>query len=331
MTYIHKMNFFDKQYNVVDFGFIDLSNEEIAEDYLSLSSNIFTFPKILNIMQGHFAICGEFQGVVTSVAYIDDKTEVTIAPLLSLLDVDILYPTSESDVILMLTSLINRAYGSDVTTRLTGILIEDNTTQSYFDSSFVEAELPAVVNIYDLIIKLFKQYEVYINIEINIVAKTITFSFNRNAVQVIARLEKPIVLDYELVISAQSKGITTVFCIWSEQPNTIISNYALEKKTALGKPHYIFVSAETEEEFERLADIQSDEITSIDGDNYITATVEVDSLVFPPLNIGKRVKLLHRGVAYDTVVTKKVSQGGAVTYTFGNVRLNLTDILKQRR
>ena len=338
-----------------DFSFVDMaqtSEPTLITDCLVLTSSQFSVPKKLTAHRGDYAQIrdenGEmYQGIVTDFAYDGKTTQVTLAPMSKLLDVEVFADVSTlaAGIEAWMSAQLRAVYdGADTSQNLTGLTITSTrTTPGYYPEND-----QGIYNLYDLTVHCFKVYGVIIDVTFDIMAKTVTFAFRNVDSTTVWKIETKLadVADYS-INAALSNDYPNKMVIRNQEDPTEEATYYWHPSGFSGTvdtdgsdnrvlPVISRCAVVTVEEESTFADASYEEAVNqmyqSQYDDQIEITFNADSKLVSVGQIGQCYTVIDGATQYNTVLTGYQRLNDKYTrMTFGYIRTRLTQILQQER
>lgn len=346
----YRIDVFDRSMNFVDMA--QTSEPTLITDCLVQSSSTFTVPKKLTANRGDYVQLKSqdgdlFQGIIVDYAFDGKITTVTMAQMSKLLDVEIFgdVSTLSAGIEAWMSAQIQSVYnGTDTAQNLTGLTVLTSTATA---GEFPENQ-NGIYNLYDMAVYFFKVYGVIIDISLNVMAKTITFSFRVLNMASVWKIETKLgdVADYSINSSSTM-----------EYPNKMnIRNGAdlTESVTYFWHPTDFAGTIDTDGSYNRVHPVVSrcavvnaqagetfadasyqqalSQMYQSRYDDQIEITFRSDSKLVEIGKIGQLYSVIDGDKTYHTVLTGYQRLNEKYTLlTFGFVRKRLTQILQMER
>lgn len=347
---LSKLEIFDKNFNLKDYAAFDLSQFDINFDMLTLASNSVTLSKTLDVESGDYIYCTQgLQGIVDNVDYQDGQTTITFLPLLSYFDVSIFMAiysfkpvTDNGEKISMLEAfekIININFGSsqtDVSQQIKGLNIEVDKNNGDIENAALYI-VSNINNFYEIIKKAFSKYRFICDFDLQPYDKKIVLTLKLSNTSVQINAEQPFVVSQEIFIKPSNNGINKFIAYWDGhlgEDGSILTykkdqnqEYSKVTTESIQADEYIdFVEAAANRAYELF---NTDELSSVEVDisNYITVTVIDGGGLYQDLQVGDYGTIYYKNKTYKAVLTAITKGNGVIKYTFGNIRIDLTDIL----
>ena len=347
MRHLYKVEIFSRDYQYKDMA---LSSElEIQMDYLTLENTTIHLPRI-TASKGDFVHVTDFagrvvyQGIIMDTANQDDKSSLKVAPLLSLLDVQVQYGRyifSRYPLEKCIVQIIQETYieNKDNLQNIAGL--EARAITETEDTSLdIRSNIHAF---WDIITKALTLYDIAVQAEFYPQEKRILFTVGRvDDTKVLeAGLGNCIAQNFVLTdnfgtlnkITFINKDSPTEKIIYYLHPDGSITQDNTDRITP------VFFSAEYIQGAENFAkEAYSRAYEQMHPEKYkqcIELSYREDDRMIEPdnLKIGQKVEIYNRGQIYPTVLTGYRQSEGLITLTFGCIRLELTKklILARRK
>lgn len=333
MLNAHKIEIYNRTFNFKDMCAYEHNSVEVNTDYLTLSSNTLTVPKLLKAQNGDYIYSTSgIQGIVDSVEYSKGQTEVTYKPMHSLFDVDVYYKSSalSSSLVGFFEGMIKNTFinNEDSTQNIEGLTVE-----CYTENDVKNATLNIVDNInniFTLLQKALKKYRLYLDIDLQPYEKKIVARLKINDKTRYIIAEKPYVVDSEIYIKPSNKGINKLIGYWQGHEDDSASPYIVKKddEQTFSKSTTKYYYGEDADEFRENVKNDSYELFSYDEtSNFISVTINSNSYLYSGYGIGDLGVIIYDNIRYTAILTQITTGKGLTEYVFGDIRLNLTDKL----
>jgi len=345
----YRVDVFDRAFTFKDMA--QTSEPTLIVDYLVQSSSQVQIPKKMNISIGDYAQIRDedgamFQGIVTNFTYDGKLTELTLAQMSKLLDVEVFADVSglasgiEAWMDAQLTAVYN---GTDAAQNLTGLTITRSTTTA----GSYPANDQGIYNLYDLAVHFFKVYGVIIDVGFDIPTQKVTFNFRVVNTGSIWKLETKLkdVAEYSVnsstlmeypnkMIIKSEDGLSTETYYW--HPSGFSGTVDTDGSTNRVQPvlaRCAIVQPEQGQTFTQAAYIEAvNQMYQSQYDDQIEIMFNSSSKLVEVGKIGQLYTIIDGNNSYNTVLTGYQRLNDKFTrMTFGYVRSRLTQILQQER
>jgi len=345
----YRVDVFDRAFNFKDMA--QTSEPTLIVDYLVQSSSQVQIPKKMNVSIGDYAQIRDaegamFQGIVTNFAYDGKLTELTLAQMSKLLDVEVFADVSglASGIEAWMDAQLTAVYNStDAAQNLTGLTITHTTTTA----GSYPASVEGIYNLYDLAVHFFKVYGVIIDVGFDIPAKKVTFRFRVVNTGSIWKLETKLkdVAEYSVnastameypnkMVIRSEDGLDSATYYW--HPSGFSGTVDMDGSVNRVQPvlsRCAVVAPEQGQTFAEAAYIEAvNQMYQSQYDDQIEIMFNSSSKLVEVGRIGQLYTIIDGATSYNTVLTGYQRLNDKYTrMTFGYVRTRLTQILQQER
>lgn len=345
----YRVDIFDRAFNFVDMA--QTSEPTLIVDYLVQSASQLKVPKKLNVSIGDYAQIRDesgamFQGIVTNFAYDGKTTDLTMAQMSKLLDVEVFADVSAlpSGIEAWMETQLQSVYnGTDASQNLTGLTFSRSTTTA---GAYPEND-EHIYNLYDMAVHFFKVYGVIVDVGFDITNKKVYFSFriiNSGSVWKLETKLKDVaeysvnastIMEYpnKMVIRSED-GLYTSTYYWhpSEFSGTVDEDGTYNRVLPV-LSRCAIVSPEAGQTFAEAAYIEAvNQMYQSQYDDQIEIMFNSSSKLVEVGQIGQLYTIIDGPKKYHTVLTGYQRLNDKFTrMTFGYVRTRLTQILQQER
>lgn len=347
MRHLYKVEIFSRDYQYKDMA---LSSElEIQMDYLTLENTTIHLPRVA-ASKGDFVHVTDFagrvvyQGIIMDTANQDDKSSLKVAPLLSLLDVQVEYSHvifSRYPLERNIEQIIQNTYinNKDTLQNIEGLEVRvlTETKETYLD---IRSNIHAF---WDIITKSLTLYDIAVQAEFLPQGKRILFTVGRTGESKVLEAELGNCVSQNFVLTDNFGTLNKITFINKDSPTEKIIYYLhpngsiTQENTDRITP--VFFSAEYIQGAENFTkEAYSRAYEQMHPEKYkqcIELSYREDDKMIEPggFKIGQKVDIYNRGQIYPTVLTGYRQSEGLITLTFGCIRLELTKklILARRK
>lgn len=350
---MYKFEIFKRtDFSFQDYGFFS-KDVKIVYDYLSPQSFTVKVNKIVNcelldlIRIGDEGTRNIYSGYISNIEILNNKTTLTISPIVNLLDYDSIQSTAKKWGSAIYFQIYNDY--TRPTPTLYRLPIKFNSARPYTNWGDVENPYPdRLKSTKAVIIERAKQNNLFLYFYINAIANSIYISFLKPSADV-----KLIEADLDNIISKKitvnSNTGPNIAIIWQPQedadggylPWTLAKTDRGEFTTDTVARLNITVPRLVSEVMNSKDEYTPTEIykklremlgaANDSNNNNIKLTVLLADKIIDPLNmqIGQSVKIVSEGKTYNTTYTGYSRGRNTIELTFGAVRTELTKILKR--
>lgn len=324
------IEFYDRHFDLLDYCIFDSENATYEFDYMTLSPNVLTIPKILNLEIGAYLYSNNIQGVIDSFEYINGQTAISYYPLLKLLDVNVYHDRTilSASLLNFFKMLIedNLINNSDDTQNVYGMNVSiDQHTHDHFNAALNIVD--NINNIYTLLTKALKKYNLIIVSELVPSDKKINMVISICEDYHRIKAKQPYVIDYDIYIKPENNGINKFIAVWKND-ETKVETFYKNSAQEYSKFTTEYIEAMEYEEFLTAAKDRANDLFAYnDTSNYISITVFKKSNLYKDFKIGEIGLIEHEDKTYQAILTKISMQSEVIEYVFGSIRLDLTDKL----
>lgn len=348
------VDFFDLSLNNIHHDSVEI--EGLDDDYLAPSENSIIISSTDAVSERDLIwIHGnvEYFGIVTRASRVDDATEVSFKPFISIFDQDVLFDVTvqnrtplETVIKNLITTYFKNSGDSYQNVSVLTLATATSTSQWTFNiKSEDENSHYAIVNLYSAIIApAMSSYGIGIYIVPNFNTKML-----QATIQVASGWDFYLDADDdEIEINEftykEPSSTTNKLEVWNTENYSEKRTYYLHSDLSYNRtnndrisPVVLAVSTATKNDsetdpktFAQAADeVAANTFDGIEWKNYIELTTIHNNILISPLalRLGQRVKIIHGGVVYTSLLTgRKI--GEIVTLMFGTIRLDLTKKLR---
>lgn len=322
-----------------------LNQPEVEVDYMSLTNNYATIRK-MDVSKGSYARIvnndGElFAGIVTDTEIGKETMRVTIAPLLSFLDVNYRpQPAATTTVEAQLEAIVNQAFveNEDTLQNITGL--EVSTTTETAGAIITEEE----VNLYDLACTALNTYGIVCDFRLNIPEQKLELTIGSLEGVITIEADLKTILSSSFVIgdgygelnklicqythdvtdeeTGETETITETLTFYKHPDGTVDQND--ENRIQPVVFDYEDISLRQEETFEEVALQKAKEEMSTEYRNEIQLQVAKGNKLLQGLSIGQSADIIRGDKVYRSILTAYEMNESQVAYTFGTIRSSLT-------
>lgn len=324
------VEFYNRYFDLTDYCGFDSEKEPYSYDYMTLSPNTVTIPKILNIEIGGYLYSSNIQGVISSFEYADGQTAVSYYPLIKLLDVNVFHDRTklQPSIFNFFKAMIedNLVNNKDSSQNIPGLNVSIDKYSVDYSSAALNI-VDNVNNIYELLVKALKKYNLCVVAELAPYDKKINMTIAIFDTYHRIKAKTPYVVYYDIFIKPENDGINKFIAVWKDDETKVLT-FLKNENQEYSKFTTEYVDGENYEDFYAAALDKSYELFAYDDtSNYISITVLKDNNLYKDLKIGEIGLIEHEDKVYKAVLTKISTEGKLIEYVFGSVRLNLTDKL----
>lgn len=357
----YRAEVYDNEFNFISYGAV--SAKDIRADYLTDETSTVTVPEIIDAEVGNYINVREdgsiyATGIVTNVAYDENKTTISFTDFMTLLNIDLQEDTSvfESTAVELwyynkLTDLFS---GDDTYQTLTGFTCT-YTSETYISYTrtveLVDGQVPyETVNLYTLMQKLLKKYNLLFVWTVDFSAKTINLNIGELDTSDVWQLKLGLAdtpdftIDIHTIEGTYNKikyynveDSTSTVTYYLHSDGTVDTDSTTDRITPVTyteKTAQADTTVGSEKTFEQvaLADAGSS-MRNYDYNHQIVVTFNASSKLVDVGEIGQLYNLVTpEGVSYNTVLTGfEEVNSKYLKMVFGYVRTDLTTILKMQR
>ncbi len=336
---------FDTRFNIVSHTTIDSASYEY--DYLVLTNNNIKLAGAVKAFKGNYVYIREsskkYIGIICDITNTTTHTSIEIKPLLGLLDVNVYYDRSVLNEISLenyLKNLIESKYvhNEDTLQNIEGFKCEVKTHTYDAKLNLVDN----IHNIYMLVQKAFKQYNVVIDFDVDIQNKLITAIIQSKETKIkIIEADLKNIISKNIILGKSGEELNKLTMFNKANENNTLTYYKHttgtisqidENRILPVVDNVIYLECE-EEEFENKAYEKAHEKLNYNFDNLIEITVKhLDNLVKPEERyIGEVTEIISNQNIYTSVLTGYVYKEGTVKLIYGAIRTELTKKLKKEK
>lgn len=334
MKTVHKVEIYDRNFNLKDFSGFNYGEDDVNIDYLTVTKNVLSVGKLINAENGDFLYSTSgIQGVIDSVEYSNGQTLISYKPLLSLFDVSVYFRRERlsASLIGFFETMITDTFvtNEDVSQNIPGLTVI--STASVLDIKNATLNIvDDINNILTLLQKALKKYRLCVVMRLLPYEKKLEAELfiNQNTREIIAN--KPYVIDSEIYIKPSNGGVNKIIAYWKEHEEDSISPLIVKKDVAqdVSRPITKYYDGEDAESFaEKVMEDSYDMFSYDESSNYISVTIDSGSNLYGGYEIGDLSIILFEKTRYTAVLTQIITGDGVTQYVFGTIRLNLTDKL----
>lgn len=352
----YNVEFFDRNFNFItnqmvpDFTF--------AYDYLSQSYNVVTLLNDDRIKLGQYIrVTGAVKETYGIVVAIDEGTgskkltNVSFAPLTSLLDVDILFDTDLQGTGTLegtLKTLIENMYvnNSDISQNVYGLSVVTTsaTTGWGFNlKSTNEGMHHLIINFFDSIIaRGFTKYQVVVDFKMDFGTKTIVCTIGKVPSQTkVIEADLPNIVQKNVVVDSSNEKVNKATIYngnnYSQMATFYLhtdGTYDTQNRDRVTPVDFVLREVLVEQG-QSFADLARAEANDIFGDGGYNNLIELEMLVDDELvgagdiEIGQIVSVLSAGQTYTSILSG-YNIDKTITLVFGIIRLDLTKQIRRK-
>lgn len=342
----YNLEVWDRDFSIVDHG--EIPSPRYSIDYLSYGKNNMERSVTSASYGDYVRISGDanqyYSGIINSIAGDNKKVKISYVDWMQLLDVDILI---EPDLLETKTLENFIAYhilktyrdNSDPSQNIPGLAVE---ILSVTEGALLEFE-DRICNFYDcVIIPAIKKYGVVVSFELNVDRKELRVKIGKSILGCkTIETNLPNCTVNNFVIKKTKKTVNKIIVYNEEDYSQSVEWYrnARGEITSVDTDRIVpvefqvtTVKASGGKTFEEMAETKARNLLEYaEYENLIELEFEIDDVLVNPMDmvIGQEAIIIHDNVQYSTYLTgKKVND--KVTLIFGNIREELTKILKGR-
>lgn len=329
-----KIDVFTNDFVFQDFSII--SEPTIEFDYLTLESFQLQVPKKLLVERGDYIIISQgtnvlYNGIVSVTSYKKGITELTITPILSILNVDCYFNRNNLKINSLenfIKNIIEELYiNNDIEQNIKGLQVE-------ILSETLNAKLNLkdnIHNLWEICIASFKKYNIIIKTELNAQSETIKIIIDTISQEIeTIELKLPNIIDYEINLRDDYGKVNKVTIVNKKNEQEQHTFYSDDFKRPVFFTYEFIEFEETEESettFFDEAQLRADELfTPQQFQNLIEITTTTDNNLIN-CKIGTNVSVKENGNSYNSVITGINIKGKVCKLILGAVRLELSKIL----
>ena len=338
-----KIEIFDRSFGFR--GFAVIQDPDIAYDYLTLEPTSVVC-KSISAQKGDLAVITQgahalYHGIVDDVQ-ISTETTLSLKPMLSLFDCDVVFDRSQSHTLeTFLAGIItaNFVANSDTLQNIAGMTVTTtSTTTGYLNLK------DNIHNLAEIISKCLTAYGVTVEITFDPQAQTVPVVIGRqtNAVTIEADLRG--IIDRQITLG-DSYGAANKIVVVNEDDETETETYYLHTDGTIDTdgstsritpvfPTAAYAAADGGTFSQAAYAAAYDAIKPDAYDNLIELTIPTNSRIADAyMPIGTAASVINGGNAYASILTGFRRSGETTTLVFGCVRADLTKklILERRR
>lgn len=347
MRHLYKVEIFGRNYQYKDMAL--LSELSIQMDYLTLENTTIT---VVNLLadKGDFVHITDFygaiihQGIVLDVARESNRAKLKVAPLLSLLDVQVQYNAGIFKTLPLedcISKIITDTYisNADSLQNIAGIEVEQ-------ESSTPNTPLDIRSNIHafwDIITKALTLYDIVVQARLEPQSKKIFFTIGKVSGKIALEAQLGNCLAHNFVLTDNYGTLNKIIFVNKDNENEK-AIYYLHPSGAIDRKNEdritpVFFSAEyiqgAENFLEEAYSRAYEQMTPEKYQQCIELSFREDDRMVSPnqTHIGQLVEIWYQGKRYTSVMTGYSREKGVVTLVFGCIRLELTKklILSRRQ
>jgi len=332
-----------KQYKIEiftnDFKFIDysiVSEPTISFDYLTLESFQLQVPKNLIANRGDYIILSQgakvlYNGIISVVSYKKGITELTILPLLSILNVECYFNRNDiktKSFENFIKDIIEELYiNNDEEQKIKGLRVEVLSETLNAKPNLKDN----IHNLWEICLIAFKKYSVFISTKIDIQAESIKIIIDKIPEQIeTIELSLPNIIDYEINLRDDYGKVNKVTIINKKNENEKETFYSDDFKRPVFFTYEFIEFEENEEQENSFLEEATERAESLFTPSQFQNLIEVTTLINNNLfncEVGRNVEIRENENIYNSVVTGFEQKGNICKITMGAVRLELSKIL----
>ena len=332
----YKIEVFDRS-----FGFRSMAvtgELNLAFDYLTLE-RISATVKDIDVRRGDLIHITDFEGqtVYDGIANLTetDRSTVTVNvdPLLSLLNVDVVFSAKDANIEDWIANLITAKYISNSHDALQDLDATVTATSSTAGEIATEGNM---VNLWDVCVAAFQQFGITVQASLNLATKKIAFSVGTISGSRVVEADLPNVLEKNFVLEDSTEVNLVSFILedLSDRYSAYIDTSDGTLQLVSGDPAQTDRQTPVYEQIEMVSSLDPTELLPkaqellLPGkyNSLIELTFDIDDQLVTPaaLTIGEPVQVSHNGNLYDTILSGYEQSEGTMRLIFGVVRLELT-------
>lgn len=342
----YSLEVWDRDFKIIEYG--EIINADYAIDYLSYGKNKIECFATKASYGNYVRIAGNadevYSGIINSITGENNKKKISYVDWMQLMDVDMVLDSSLLQTKTLenfIAHYISETYinNSDSVQNIPGMVIEILSATENAVLIFEEN----VCNFYDaVIIPAIKKYGIVVDFELNVARKELRVKIGKNICKkktietdlpnckiknfVVKKTKKTvnkiIIYNQDFMSEFVEYYRTTDGIVTTENINRIVPvEYQITKVRTLG-----------DGTFEDAAETKArDLLEYAEYENLIELEFEKDDKLVNPMKmrIGQETVIIHEGIQYHTYLTG-IKIDKKITLIFGNIREELTKILKGR-
>lgn len=345
------VDIFDNAFNNI--AHFEIDNPDIDIDYLCPENTSFSVPAIFlkgkDIRDGYLLHIDElkFWGTVKQYSDIDIMSEISVKPLMSIFDHDVIYDISlEKNQNITLETCIRDLIRSNWIQSVdepqnypifkTRIISETSKWEFKFDPVYENGSKTVVNLLYDIIIPALEKYKISINISQNFSENELLFTIGVIEDTYVIEADLPSVTIDEFTIKDSSESINRLdvydgYTFRDKKTFYLHSNGKYDQndtdRVLPVRPAVSYVFPSETDTLEELALSEAEtRMEAQSWKNLIELTfMRFDTLVKPSdMKYGQIVSIRHNGKTYHSVLTGKRINSAYITLVFGKIRFDLT-------
>lgn len=338
MQHLYKTEIFDRAYRYKDMA---LSSElEIQSDYLTLENTSIKLP-MLAANKGDFVHITDFwgrvvhQGIILDTASGGGMSTLKVAPLLSLLDVQVQYDRSIFDLLPLencIAQIIRDTYiqNKDSLQNIKGLTVEVKTS-----TEGTKLDIRSNIHAFwDIITKALTLHDIVVQAQLMPQEKALHITVGRIEEMSVLEADLGNCLSQNFVLTDEYGTLNKMTFVNKDKPSET-ATYYLHPDGSINQSNTdriipVFFWAEYVQGAENFAkEAYSRAYEQMAPEKYQQCIElsfrEGDKMVEPgALGIGHKVEIHHNNRIFLSVLTGYRQSGGIVTLTFGCIRLELT-------
>lgn len=343
---MYKIEFFDSNFNFISAHIIDFP--QISFDYLTLEAFTVSIAGKINAVKGNWLrISGEinFDGIVSNVKTDKNISEISIKPMLSLLDIEI-FKEDFSDVALFIKNSIEQyIINSPDVLQNRPIYIINNAGTKNRPLEINDTQ----VNLLDVISSALVIHRIAVDCTLNLNQKKIELiiSENTDCITLESRLNN--VIEKDITIQDDYAAVNKIIIrkTLADKDSGTVSildtvpfflhtdgTVSREDKKRISPVFWTIDELEDSEDWEQKAlEKAIQKLIPQKYSNEINLTyLNTDKIVNPlALSIGTAVNIIDDGKIYNSILTGKIISEDKTMLTFGILRTELTKKLIMER
>lgn len=328
----YRVDFFGRDFTY--HGWSLIQDPEIEFDYLTLDSSKIVIPSLKSVNRGWYAHITRggktvFDGIVSAVSDNGTTVEVSVKPLLSLLQIEVYKAASAYTGAAenFIASILNDVFVSNADTveRIPGFTISTTSSTSgvplSLDDNFHDLYA-------DIIIPALENGQIVVTMSLNPQTHELNCAIGKappTAIKVAADVKGIIDKSFSFRDDYGSVNKVIVYNEENESQNAIF--YATDYAAPTVRKIVKIRLSDGDVWLDKAQEAANKELEKRDFDNMIELSFPVDFKLVPDVAIGQEMNVYHDGKKYVSFLTGIKEADGIITLTCGSVRIDLTKIL----
>ena len=331
MPMLYRIDFFNREFEWK--GYSLMPDPDLSFDYLTLDPFKTNLPGVLPIERGwyvHITSSAKkpYQGIVSAVTDDGKSTSVSVKPLLSLFDIDVI--TTEDNLLSAeryIADIITDVFvdSSDAVERIPGLSVSTlSDTANVFLASDSDTQ-----NLHDVIIRALENAQITVSVDFKPMSKEILVCIKKNnspAIKINADVAEVIDKTFSF---RDDYGTVNKVIVYNKDDISERAIFYADDYAPPAVRKITSVSLGSDDTFsDKAQEAAEKELAYKDFDNCIELKYSTNCKLLPDISIGQEANVYHSGAMYTSFLTGWEISKDTTTLLFGSVRLDLTKILK---